>query len=494
MNVEEIEALAGKAKESFRVFASLFIDDGFWEESLHSPLCDFMQYSGNRMMVVLPRGFLKTTFQKLYLLWRGINDTQIKCLIVSNNATNSGKMLHGIRSIVESNTLFQVLFPEVIPNFGKVRWSDSCACLQRENDLDEGTFETAGVGSAVVSRHYNLIVEDDTVAPSVDKDTGEEVMPSRGEIESAIGWHKLAYPLMVNQVKDTRLVTSTVWTYYDLIKYVRDNEKEYKIFDVPAVQEDGTITSPNRFSQGVLDGLRTTMGAYLFSALFMNKAVPKEMQVFKPEWIDYFDGNVPDGDKLITVDPAISKKQRAHNACVLAACRGRSEIWVDRYEKGKWSPKELIDKIIDMYMVTGIRKVRVEANGYQAAVVYGLQDRMKLEGIHLIIEEVKAKAPKEERILALQPIAENMKLHIRRNMQWLENEMTDFPHGKTDDVIDTLAWQVPGIKVSEEVVRKKSVEKSRMWTLEEMMESLYKRRGGLPFEGQLSPENSYRYN
>jgi len=296
---------------------------------------------------------------------------------------------------------------------------------------------------------------------------------------------------MINQVRDERIVVSTIWTYYDLIKFIRDNEPSYKFFEIPSIV-DGKPSYPRRFPMEVLDSLRSTLGSYMFSSQYMNVSIPAERQVFKPAWVSYYDSEPEKGDRLVTVDPAISKREHAHFATVLGARREKGEIWVLHYERGHWSPNELIDKTFSLAKMVGTNKVRIESNAYQAALVYGIKDEMKKRGITLRVEEVKAKAPKEQRILALQPFAENGQLHIKRTHRVLEQEMMDFPHGATDDVLDCLAWQVPGMQLSVRKADEKRVERRMLPTFGEMLGGLLKKgKSKLPFENQLGEDYGY---
>ena len=184
MTKAEVEILRSKVLSRFSYFTQLFLDPAYYDELFHTDLCDFVQESQQNKLIVLPRTFLKTTIvAAMYSLWRGTRDPTIRILITSNTTPNAKKTLRTVRDIVENNEYYQLLFPDIIPNFSKVRWSDECACLKRPIDHPEGTLEAAGIGSNIIRRHFNCIIEDDTVAPKKDELTGEEAMPSKDDIE-----------------------------------------------------------------------------------------------------------------------------------------------------------------------------------------------------------------------------------------------------------------------------------------------------------------------
>ena len=481
----------------FWFFAQTFTDPGYFDTKLHRPLCEFLQEEvevGCVKVVVLPRTFIKTTIcGKLYPLWRANRDPNIRCLIASNTSPNAEKTVHSIRTVVETNRFYQALFPEVIPRFDKVRWSDRCACLNRREDYPEGTFEAAGVGANIIRRHYNLIIEDDTVAPRKDDLTGQEAMPSRDDVEKALGFHKLTIPLLINE-DDERLVVGTRWCDYDHIKWIMENEK-CRVFDRPALDGKGRPTY-KRFSLERLEGIRMSMGTYMFSALYLNKPKAREFMTFKPEWIRYYEEEeLPEeGSVIVSIDPAdppTGKKSQDFTA-IVSVKHTRKGLFVRRYRRERLTDKQLIEEAFNVADVDGAWKIRVEVNRY-AHLEAGFREEMARRGKWYVVEAVKAKSlSKEGRIrLRLAPLFENGVIWLKKGMRELEEELFSFPYGAHDDLIDALAWQIDGY-VPREYERKeerKGVPKEfRMsWKLEEIRESV--RRGVMagfnyPFERQ----------
>jgi hypothetical protein len=108
-----------------------------------------------------------------------------------------------------------------------------------------------------------------------------------------------------------------------------------------------------------------------------------------------------------------------------------------------------------------------------------------------VIDEVKAKRiNKEARIKnRLSPLFENGVIYLKRGMRELETELTTFPYGRHDDLIDALAWQV-GERTSTEYEkepysRPKLPTGRRVFTLDEIRESCRGRyRAPYPFQVQ----------
>ena len=254
----EIRTIRKFCLENFWFFAQSLLEPKFYDTTFHKDLCDFLQKPSRGKLIVLPRTFLKTTITSMYLLWRATRDPNLRVMIVSNTSPNAEKTVHSIRSVIENSKFYQLLFADLIPNFSKIRWSDRCACINRPTDHPEGTFEAVGVGSNVIRRHYNIIVEDDTVAPKRDELTGDEAMPTRDDIEKAVGFHKLTIPLLIDFNEDQRIVVGTRWSSYDLINHVKEHEK-WDVFDRPAIDSEGKPLY-KKFSLETLDAIKTICG------------------------------------------------------------------------------------------------------------------------------------------------------------------------------------------------------------------------------------------
>lgn len=442
--VDRLKQIRSQCLESFAAFCVYFTDSEFYEPTLHNRVCNFLQDGGREKLLVLPRGFLKSTItSQLYALWRAIHNHSIRILIASNTAPNAQKMIAVIRGIFEKNSLFRSLFPDVVPiNINKIRWSDSCACVRRPKEFQEGTFEAVGIGSNVVSRHYNLIIEDDTIAPKKDEMTGSEVLPTKMDIEQAIGWHKLARPLLINPSSDELIVCGTRWSYFDLINHVGTKEHFHQL-NIPAI-DNGIPAYPTRFTIPTLDALHNSLGHYFYSALYLNAPVQSEYMVFKAEWLsDYFTELPANGFTIITVDPAISKSSGADYSVIMSCKHCAGDIYVNQYKRERLSPMEIIDTTLEMHSEDNALTIRVEAEAYQEALVYGFKDAISTRNIDVNIEGVKTKGrAKEERIRGLQPLFERGRIHLRANMSELENELLQFPYGQHDDTLDALAWQL----------------------------------------------------
>lgn len=451
----DIAALRDNCKASFAFFCATMQDSG-WFDPVHQELCDFVQTtvaSGDdpRLMIVMPRGSLKSTIITKYLpVWLAINDPCLRTLIVTNTITNGAKKLDEIRSLFDSNELFRAMFPELLPNTRVSTWTSTAAEINRPKHFGEATFETAGVGTRIIGRHYNVILEDDTLAPDDSTMQAEMVLPSQDQMDKVIGWHRAAHPLLVPSTKDNpskrvRIVVSTRWADSDLIDYIRQHE-HYAEFDKPA-EVDGQPVFSNFYNLEQLAEIKTSIGSYLYSALYLNKPIPAGDRLFREAWYHEISlEQMPDQySYAVSIDPAISQKDDACDSAIVGCKHVRPYIYVNDIVLDRLTPAELIDKALDLVEAhfEQTRCIIIEVNAYQKSLCFYLKDRMRLRRLVKPIKEVQSRTAKETRIAGLQPLFENGQIIFRKGINpKLWSQLLQFPHGRLVDGPDALAMQL----------------------------------------------------
>jgi predicted phage terminase large subunit-like protein len=484
----EVEKRRRLAEASLPYFFRLIQDDGYIDD-VHIELGRFIQAeveSGktSRVLLIMPRGSYKTTFiTKFFPLWLAVKNPNIRILVVSNTLPNAKQKVSEIRSIITEHPIINALWPHIIPNIhGKIdRWSDTSATLNRTGTYSEGTFESAGTRSRLTGRHYDWIIEDDTVAPDLDDVKEDVVVPSRSDIEQAIGWHKLATPLLIDPHLGGRVVVGTRWCHEDLIEYVEKKEPSYAVFSRKAIENGKPIVS--KFNMEALEDIKVSLGSYMFSALYMNDPMRPDDMIFRSEWIIEMDSNdIPRDDEkmrwIITVDPAISERSEACDTVILRAGHLDGRIYVDQCLAGHYTPEQTITKILDLIEldVEKTKWVGIESVAYQKALAMFCRDEMMRRGVIKPIQEIKTRTNKDIRIQALQPFFERGQIIIRTGLQKLVSQLLQYPYGRLVDCVDALAMQIDsysGIKIHKE--KPKKAEKFGI-TLEDVLQQVHKRR------------------
>ena len=467
LDEKTLDDLRKKCKKSLFFLARAVLGFEDLTRVIHRPICKGLEnYEINtRCMVVLPRTWFKSSIGSIaYPIWRAINNPNIRILIAQNSMTNAKKKISSIKSIFEGNELFRALFPDLLPR-GDKPWSSECLTVNRKLPEPEGTFEPAGTGTAVTSRHYDLIIQDDTVAPDFDSMTGEMQQPTTMEIEKSIGFHKMCHPLLVHPTKAQILIIGTRWAPEDLIGWILKNAPGYKIFTrsalerpghigEPATEEQGGVPIWDRFNLDVLRELQDSVGIFMFHMLYLNVPSNSINQVFKRSYVSYYE-DLPRGLIFCTsVDPAPTDSASKgmdpdYNVVLTTGVNpATGEIFVVHYNRDRVNPGELIDYIFDHYRAYHPVIVKVESVAYQKTLMYWITKRQEAIGERFYIEEVKnARTSKNARILGLQPWFAAKKVLFKVSHSDLERELLSFDPAKKggtghDDVIDALSMQI----------------------------------------------------
>lgn len=456
----DLKSLREQSLSSLYFFAKAVLKYDWINKDIHGPLCTFLQdESSKRKLIELPRGWLKSTLCSIsFPIWLSIRNPNIRILLTQNSATNAQKKLSVIGKQWEGNELLRLLFPELLPGVNAT-WTADAKCLNRTAAHAEGTYEAAGTSTRVVSRHYDVIIEDDTVAPDFDELGGESLAPTHDEVLKAIGWHKTnVLPLMNNPSKDLSLVVGTRWYVNDLIAWVKENEPSYKIMS-RAVRENaegkpdpaGRVTYPERFDENTLMQLEQALGVYMYSCLYMNTPVRSDDMVFRPEWMKYYDTRPLNLAIYTTVDPATDPSLAAtknidYNVVMTTGKDMHTgRIYVLDYFRKRCSPGELAAAIFDHVVRFKPIVVGYDNTSYQRSIAYWLKELMHQGGTHFIMEPLPRSGADAKRlaIQALQPLFANEAILLRPHMKELMSELLMWPlGGDHDDLADCLAMQL----------------------------------------------------
>ncbi len=455
---EEINVLRKRCMEDLYFFAKAILGFDWLDIDIHLPLCGLLENytDNNKLRIVLPRGWLKTTLcSQAYPIWRAIRNPNVRVLLAQNTFTNAVAKLRVIKLAFEDNILLRLLFPEIMPGPRNV-WKGESLCITRPKAFNESTCEAAGVRTQVTSRHYDVIIDDDTVAPDYNELGEQNICPTKEDIELAIGWHRLALPLLNSPLESQILVVGTRWFEKDLLSWIGANESRYKSYIRACLETDGqpdingTPIYPARFGHEALTLIRETLGPYLFSCLYLNQPVRSGDMLFHPDEFRYYEEE-PISSRLLnytTIDPAgdpeLTKGNPDYNVVVTCGkdlISGR--IYVLEYSRKKCSPGELIDMLFRHVRKWHPIKVAVEAVAYQGSLQYWIKERMQKDNIYFFVDGfTHGRREKNARIMGLQPIISAGKLLFRKNMVELVNELAAFPNGAYDDIIDGLSSQI----------------------------------------------------
>ena len=501
--------LAELGLQSFYFFSRGIIGKDYMIKPVHLPLCNFLQKEEIlRKLVILPRSFLKSTLGCICLpIWLALHNPDIRILIVSNIIDNAMNHIRQIKAIFETNDLFRSLYPDIIPNTKKVRWSDHAVEVNRTMGWGEATFNAAGLGTNIVSTHFDVIIMDDILTGKKDSVTKEELMPSVLEIGRAIGWYKLSMSLLDTPSRGRVLYLGTPWALHDVVDYIMNEDGTFTAFTQNVYVNGGyNIDSgneipiyPERFNKDDLALIKKVQGSYIYASQYLLRPLPAEKMIFKSEYIQYFEHlpNVP-YYTFTYVDPAISAKKTACNTAIVTIARTYdNRIYViDLFREKGVSPNKLLTEIFKIHRKYKPMFIAVESVAYQEAIGMNLKDKMKEDNYFF---SIRADVPtgddsKDSRIRAMQPRFEAMGVWIKQWMSGLETELLEYQGVKESPYVDAIDALSGAIRLSSCPQPPQELVKTEE-TMADILAQLRKARGfNLPFEKQYTAMSAPRDN
>lgn len=455
---------------------------------VHEEYCAFLEEDTDRKQIVLPRSFVKTWIGSIaYPIWitlprtakdefpPGVDSSNVfwrlgpnmRILIASYVISNAEKMLSLIRKTYESNVAMQILFPEVIPvNFNKTRWSNESACINRSENFTESTFEAAGTGGASISRHYDLVIEDDLIYAKKDDLSDRELQPDNDDIDKAIGWHKMVTSLLVPG-NHTRIYNiGTRWAKKDLIQYIQENEPSYKCFIRGAVRleeldangGDWTKCTPtwkSCYDIPQLQRIADAQGSYIFATQYLLRPSSPEEHLFKRSQLQVYRTiyEIPKEVRIFTtVDLALwadpVRKSDCNAVVLTCAWDSKNHVWIMDYDLGRFNPTEILHLMAKHWKTHSPEAIGIEAVYFQKALAHFAREYMdegKIPRMSIAELVPEGNISKEMRIMAIQPYASTFAIHCREDHKEFMTEFEDYiPNSRLckKDMLDALAYQV----------------------------------------------------
>lgn len=435
-------------------------------------------------MTLAGRGFGKSTILTVaWLLWRLIQDGNLRICIASKTGDQAKAFLGQIKAHMTDNPDFIALFGEL----RGVTWNeDEIIVSTRTKILKEPTITALGAGAGIPGRHFDIIEADDIV------DDENCLTPhQRDRMER---WYKLTLRPTLEPYGEIHLV-GTRWHPDDLYgRFAKQKNGVYankrfgpNVLVIPAIVKDpdtGVETSslPNMFSMEFLVSEREDMGMLLFNLAYQNDASIAEGGIFSIDnlepYVWQFEGAPktvyggtgrcrPPMNELIIyqgIDPAISEKTGADffAHCTIGISVLDYHIYVLELIKRKLGPDEQVDLILAQWEKWSPHKIGIETNAYQKALAKLVMGRTPYVPVH----EIHTQRDKTQRAMVLSAYTERHEIHVHHLMTDLMETLVQMPNPESghDDDFDALDFAVETAKknvLSGSVVARVPVRKLR---------------------------------
>lgn len=415
-------------------------------EKVDDILSDQFDPYRNKILLLLPRGTFKSSIVTIgFTLQYILNDPDARILIDSETYGKSKNFLAEIKGHLEGNPKYRAIFKHIHGTFpdsnrkdSSIRWTDTAVDLScRTHVKKESSISCSGVDRSINGMHFDLIIEDDLHS--------EKNTTNKEQIQQVIDHRQLADSLL--DPGCPKITIGTRWDFQDAYNDVLSRQRaSYNIMVRMAIEDDGSLFFPERLSQKFLDERRRDQGAYIYSCQYMNNPVDDETATFKHSYFKNIAWDLVK-DKPInwcfTVDPSMEGPYSDRAALVLAGLDAEGNLYVRQIHASKMNYAGIIDLMFDWNQRYQPRRIAIETIATQSNIRYMLNAEQKTRGIWLPITEIKSRSSsKEDRIRALAPYYEYGRVfHVEEcnQLEDLEYELTHFPKGANDDVIDALA-------------------------------------------------------
>lgn len=473
--LSHIEEIRDLARKNLYYFTKYVLNFDKLTKSLHLPLCEFIQNPQfNRKLILLPRAHLKSTICTIsYPIWLiiqkkieglDIKGTDVRILIANESATNAEHFLAAIQNILETNRELQTLFPNIVPAPNKrKRWNQQELVVNRTVSFPEATIQTIGVGGAIQSNHFDVIILDDLI--------GKEAMDSETVMEKTRIWLDYTESLLVNPKKSMVIIIGTRWHRRDIYQHVIDNDPRFVVYSRQAV-EDGKVIFPEQFDMEFYDALRNK-NPMLYYSQYLNNPVDPERCDFRPEWLKTYEWVQQDNtwaikfeDDPIAVplssfdivgafDPSVDENSKTSRmAVVFAGMDYKQRVVILDVFAARQTIDTVIDRIFSMYQKWRPRILGIESVVFSRLYVYIFEKEMRkrMQWLNIVPIKVSSIRSKESRIRdALQAVAAQGRLYRSAGMGEFDQEFMEFPQGRYRDILDAATHAVNMLRQPESV-------------------------------------------
>jgi predicted phage terminase large subunit-like protein len=321
--------------------------------------------------------------------------------------------------------------------FGIELRHDSNAANRWEIKGREGGMQTAGAGGPITGKGANLFIIDDPVKNSEDAD-------SERMREKMWDWYRsTAYTRL--EPDAAMLGVMTRWHDDDLAGRILELEgDDWEFINLPALAADddplgraeGEALWPERYPREELERIQRTVGSRVWNALYQGLPVPEGGEIMRSEWWHEYDHTVSPDIVVQSWDTAFKSGQdNDYSVCTTWGIAGNDYYLLDLW-RGRVEYPELRRVALQLYEKWRPSKVLIEDKASGQSLIQELK-----KGTPMPLIAVKVDKDKVTRAHAATPLIESGRVLIPKHAPWaatLVKECADFPHGKHDDIVDSV--------------------------------------------------------
>lgn len=403
-------------------------------------LAECLRGNIKRLIITLsPRNLKSICALVAFPAWVLGHDPTRKIICVSYSEGLSVKHSRDCRAVVESDW-YQRAFPgtRISPEKNS----------ELEFATTAGGFRlAASVGGTLTGRGGSIIVIDDPIK-------ADEAM-SEARTEGVAQWYdNTLYSRLDNKAEGAIILVTQRLQVNDLVGHVLEKE-DWVHLNLPAIatepqrvqlgpdefhfREAGDVLHPEREPRKILDGIKATVGSFIFSAQYQQNPIPPEGNMIRWEWFPFYP--VPPargpGDQITqSWDTASTDgKDSDYSVCTTWLSKGADHYLIEVVRERLLYP-HLKKLIVEQARKFSPDAVLIEDKGPGLQLIQDLRHDGELYPIQITPE-----VDKITRASSQSAKIEKGQVHLLEQAPWLKDfqaEVLQFPRGKHDDQVDSM--------------------------------------------------------
>lgn len=402
-----------------------------------------------------PRGHGKSTALTISRsILKFLKNPNIRILIASKTDTNAESFLSEIKQRIKRHQFIEV--------FGDLQgnpWNDGEITIRtRTEQWREGTISTVGLGKALASKHFDMIIADDLVDeenstteaqrnkvrtwlfkvldPTLMPDGQMDVIGTRYHPDDLYG--HLIETMFTKRDKKGRVSKKLYQRYPALIK--RRKPKKRKNGKKPRERDWYDALWPSMFSVKFLLQKKRNQGSAIFESQMQNDTVAMQGNIFQWDWFrTYKQGDINDIKLKVFqgVDLAIKQDEKADKFAhvTIGVDPETQNIYILDYYNRVTHYTRQKKKILEMFNKYDPIRVGIEGNGYQSALIQDINSNEEFSKIRT--RPIFTEKDKVTRAWKLSAYFERGQVFMLENMTELKEHLLKFP-GTYKDLFDAL--------------------------------------------------------
>lgn len=465
LNQNEIQKIAQMGLENHYFFCKVIL--GFDKlTALHKEISEFICDPNNRKkMVLIPRKHYKSHLITIgYSMWRIAKNPNITILICNEKDDNVYEWILKMEKHLLGNELLRACYPYLMPEDYKPKiWKQNAFVVCKTALNETPTVEGCGVGSAVTSKHRDLIIEDDLVSKAA--------IDCPDTMAKAIEFHQLLESCFDEDIGEgEEIVVGTRWDKKDIYDWIMRREKDFRLYNRQVVENGKPILPEAGFTLERIQKLKNRLGSYFFSCQYTNDPRDRMDIMLMEEWLRPFDIekqqivipvdgvprdkweriNLHDLDVVMIADPAHSEKEvrklkySKSAICVLAADKAQRVFLLDFWSR-KGHLLEIVEEIFSLHRSWSPRIVGIETVGFQKYLKTDLDRECRSRHTSINVKALipKGREDKVGRISTIIPYLERGDFFVPKykNLQPFMDEYDAFPNDHISlDILDVIGY------------------------------------------------------